>query len=167
MTKNLMAVISAVLFVALLAFVVRAWRSKAQAQASEMSQPNEALEYFGELLTAAKGFYVATTFANNHLDRIAAYGLGPRGVAQVMVFTEGLLIVRTGESPLAIDRSQISSVTLGQTAIDKAVEPGGLLQVNWSQGSTDLTTHLRITDLALRSSLIEAISNITMKEGSK
>lgn len=167
MTKNLMAVISAVLFVALLAIVVRAWRNKAQSQASAITQPNEALEYFGELLTSAKAFYVATTFANNHLDRIAAYGLGPRGVAQVMVFTEGVLLVRTGEGPLAIDRSQISSVTLGQTAIDKAVEPGGLLQVNWSQGPTDLTTHLRVTDLALRSNLIEAISNITMKEGSK
>ena len=99
MTKNFMAVISAVLFVGLLAIVVRAWRNKAQSQASAITRPNEALEYFGELLTSTKGFYVATTFANNHLDRIAAYGLGPRGVAQVMVFTEGVLLVRTGESP--------------------------------------------------------------------
>lgn len=167
MTKNLMALFSAFLFFALLISVLRAWRSKTQTQSAAISEPNEALEFFGELLISVKGFYVATTFAVNHLDRIAAYGLGPRGVAQVMVFTEGLLIIRTGERPLAIDRSQISSVSLGQTAIDKAVESGGLIQVNWTQDSTNLTTHLRVTDLAVRSSLIEAISNITMKEGSK
>lgn len=167
MTKNLMAVLSAVLFMTLLAIVVRAWRSKAHAQASEISQPFEALEPFGELLTSAKGFYVATTYAINHLERIVAYGLGPRGVANAMVFTEGLLIVRNGERPLAISRHQISSVSLGQTAIDKAVESGGLLQVNWSLGPTDLTTHLRVTDLALRNSTIEALRNTLMKEGTK
>jgi hypothetical protein len=103
----------------------------------------------------------------NHLERIAAYGLGARGVAQVLVFTEGILIVRNGENPVAIDRASITNVSLGQTTIDKSVEPGGLLQIDWQQGSVDLTTHIRVSDSGARNKILTSIHKITTKEESK
>jgi hypothetical protein len=167
MTKNLMAIISAAIFLFLVAAAVKAWRSRIAQQSSSFAEPLEALEFFGELIASAKGFYVATTFALNHLERIAAYGLGARGVAQALVFTEGILIVRNGERPLAIDRANIKGVVLGQTTIDKSVEAAGLLQIDWQQNAVALTTHLRFSDPTMRDSIFKAISNITMKEESK
>ena len=167
MTKNLMALISAFVFLLLLSMAVRAWRNRVSQQQATFDKPLEALEYFGEVLESSKAVYVATTFAMNHLERIAAYGLGVRGVAQVLVFTEGILIVRNGENPLAIDRASLTNVSLGQTTIDKSVEPGGLLQIDWQQGSVELTTHLRVPDSAARNEILKSIHKITTKEESK
>jgi hypothetical protein len=167
MSKNLMAVISAAIFFLLLFFAIRSWRNRVARQSASISEPLEALEFFGEPLESAKVFYVATTYALNHLERIAAYGLGSRGNAQVIVFTEGILIVRNGERPLAIDKSSIQKIGAGQVAIDKAVEKDGLIQVDWIQDSTSLTTHLRVIDSAERDAIISSISSIIMKEETK
>ena len=120
----------------------------------------EALEYFGELLVQAKAFYVATTFSANHLDRINAYGLGARGIAQVLVFSEGLLIVRNGERPLAIDRADLEAVEFTQVAIDKAVEPDGLVSISWMHDGQSLATQLRIVDAANRESIAKELAQI-------
>jgi hypothetical protein len=85
----------------------------------------------------------------------------------VIVFTEGILIVRNGERPLAIDKSSIQKIGAGQVAIDKAVEKDGLIQVDWIQDSTSLTTHLRVIDSAERDAIISSISSIIMKEETK
>ena len=162
-----MAIISASLFILLVAVAVRAWRSRVANQQTSFDEPLEALEYFGQLVASAKAFYVATTFAANPLERIGAYGLGARGFAQVFVFSEGLLVVRNGERPLAIDKSAIESVSLSQVAIDKAVESGGLVQIDWLQNGVELSTHLRIVEPQSRQQVTNAISSIIMKEEAK
>lgn len=162
-----MAIISATLFILLVVVAVRAWRSRVANQQASFDEPLEALEFFGELATSAKAFYVATTFAANPLERIGAYGLGARGFAQLLVFAEGILLVRNGERPLALDKSAIDSVSLGQVAIDKAVENGGLVQINWSQNGVELATHLRIVEQQSRQQVIKAISSIITKEEAK
>lgn len=161
MSKQLVALLSLVIFASLGLIAIRSWRKRSSGQAAEFSEPLEALEYFGELLAQAKGLYVATTYASNHLERISAYGLGSRGVANIFVFTEGLLIIRTGERPLAIDKTQISGIQLTQATIDKAVEAKGLLSVSWLQGQTQLATQIRIVDNASRLKISNAISGIT------
>lgn len=167
MSKNIMAIVSAALFILLVAVAIRAWKSRVANQEASFEAPLEALEYFGASVAAAKCFYVATTFAENVLERIAAYGLGARGLAQVLVFSEGVLIVRNGEKPLAIDKAAINSVTLGQVAIDKAVESGGLVQINWTQSGVALATHLRIVDPSVRKQVLTAVSSVITKEVSK
>jgi hypothetical protein len=116
------------------------------------------LEYFGELLEQAKAFYVATTRDYNHLDRITAYGLGARGFCQVFIFTEGVLIVRNGERPLAIDSSNITAVELTQVAIDKAVESNGLTSITWLHDGVKLATQLRIVDDVDRGKIVQALT---------
>jgi len=167
MGKNVMAVISAIIFISLFVLAVRAWRSRILSQQSSFSEPLEALEYFGQLLISAKAFYVATTYAENVLERIAAYGLGARGNAQVFVFTEGLLVVRDGERSLAIDKANILSVDFGQVAIDKVVETDGLVQITWLQEETKLITHLRVKEIELRNKIYSEVSGIITKEESR
>ena len=160
MAKQIMAIVSISVFLMLAGLALRAWRKRASDQAAEFSPPLEALEYFGQLLVQAKAFYVATTHAANHLERINAYGLGARGIAQVLVFTEGVLIVRNGERPLAIDRTDLVSIEFTQVAIDKAVEPDGLVSVSWIQDGVSLATQLRIVDAGDRTIISEALKQI-------
>ena len=160
MGKQIMAIVSISLFLMLASLALRAWRKRASYQASEFSAPLEALDFFGELLAQARANYVATTRGANHLERINAYGLGARGIAQVFVFTEGLLIVRNGERPLAIDRAQLAAVEFTQVAIDKAVEPEGLVSVSWMQDGVSLATQLRIVDASDRKVISEALKQI-------
>jgi hypothetical protein len=158
MSKQIMAIVSLGIFSVLAGLAVRAWQKRASDQAAEFSAPLEALGFFGELLAQAKAFYVATTRGDNHLERINAYGLGARGIAQVMVFSEGLLIVRNGERPLAIQRDQVTAIELSQVAIDKAVEPKGLLSVSWHQDGVILATQLRIVESRDRNAIFSALN---------
>lgn len=167
MGKNIMAVISAIIFISLFVLAVRAWRTRISSQQASFSEPLEALEYFGQLLMSAKAFYVATTYSENVLERIAAYGLGARGNAQVFVFTEGLLVVRDGERSLAVDKANILSVDFGQVAIDKVVETDGLVQITWLQEDTKLITHLRVKEIELRNKIYSEVSGIITKEESR
>lgn len=160
MPKQIMAIISLTLFALLALIALRAWRKRAAEQATEFLAPLEALEFFGELLAQANAFYVATTRGANHLERINAYGLGARGLAQVLIFTEGLLVVRNGERPLAIDRAQLTEVAYTQVAIDKAVEADGLVSVSWINDGVSLATQLRIVDAIDRSKIYKALQQI-------
>ncbi len=158
MTKQIMAIISLALFLLLAGLALRGWRKRSASQSSEFSAPLEALEYFGELLEQAKALYVATTRDSNHLERITAYGLGARGFCQVFIFTEGVLIVRNGERPLAIDSSNITAVELTQVAIDKAVEPNGLTSITWLHDGVKLATQLRIVDDVDRGKIVKTLT---------
>jgi len=161
MTKDLMAVMAVALVLILAALALWGWRARKARQEAIFESPTEALEFFGEELARATGFYVATSFANDHLERINAYGLGIRGVAEILVFTEGVLVVRRGERPLAIDKSQISEVTSSQYVIDRAVEAEGIISIVWTQNTTPLATHLRVVDEASRQSIIDALQKIS------
>ena len=160
MVKEIMAIITISIFSLLVGLAIWAWRRRASDQATEFSAPLEALEFFGELLYQANGFYVATTRGSNHLERINAYGLGARGIAQVLVFSEGLLILRNGERPLSIDRTQLRAVEFTQVTIDKAVEPNGLLSVSWIHDGVDLATQLRIVDVESRTKICDSVNQI-------
>ena len=160
MAKQIMAIISLTLFTLLALLALRAWRKRAADQAEEFSAPLEALEFFGELLAQANAFYVATTRGVNHLERINAYGLGARGLARILIFTEGVLIVRNGERPLAIHRAQLTEIAFTQVAIDKVVEPDGLVLVSWINDGVSLATHLRIVDSVDRSTISNVLQQI-------
>lgn len=167
MTKTSLAIYLVVMFGLLVGLAYAAWRRKQRMQEAQFLEPLEALEFFGELLASAKIQYVATTFASNALERINAYGLGHRGFGQLLVFTEGVLVVRNGERPLALDRAQLQSISKTQTVIDKSVEPNGLLSMAWLQENVELATHLRLVDSNSTGSIIKSLESIITREASK
>ena len=160
MEKYVMAALSLLLFASFFLLAARAWQKRKQDQTAKFEAPLEALDYFGELISKSPGFYVATTFAESHLERISAYGLGARGFCQILVFGEGVLIVRKGERPLAIAKSALDDISANQVAIDKAVEANGLMSITWNQSSSSLATHLRIVDRDKRAQILDAINSL-------
>jgi hypothetical protein len=164
MQKYYVAIILAILFFFFVLTAVRAWRARAAKQEADFSQPPMALEHPGKQLVKVKAFYVATTFADNHLERIRAYGLGIRGLTHAMVFEGGVQLIRKGERPLAISKVAISSISTNQVTIDRATEARGILTIDWTQDSSNFSTHLRVVDQADRAKLLSALESISNRE---
>jgi hypothetical protein len=92
------------------------------------------------------GTYVATTVAGDPYDRIAAGGLGFRGVASAAVYPTGVLVRRTGEVELWIPRVDLIDAGRATWTIDRVVEPGGLTMLRWRLGAREVDTYLRLHD---------------------
>jgi hypothetical protein len=164
MQKYYVAIILAVLFFFFILTAIRAWRARAAKQEADFSQPTMALDAAGAQLLKVKAFYVATTFAENHLERIRAYGLGIRGLAHAIVYEGGLQLIRKGERPLAIGRTAIDSISTNQVTIDRVTEAKGIVTIDWSQDATRFSTHLRVVDQGNRAALISALESISNRE---
>jgi len=87
--------------------------------------------------------YVSTVFSSAPLDRVWAHGLGARGKSKLFASNEGLSIERRGEADLFIPTEAARGITRESATIDKGVEPGGLIAIHWTLGSTEVTTNLR------------------------
>jgi hypothetical protein len=164
MQKYYVAIILAVLFFFFILTAIRAWRARAAKQEADFSQPAMALEAAGTQLLKVKAFYVATTFAENHLERVRAYGLGIRGLAHAIVYEGGLQLIRKGERPLAIGRTSIDSISTNQVTIDRVTEAKGIVTIDWSQDATRFSTHLRVVEQSNRAALISALETISNRE---
>jgi hypothetical protein len=160
MEKYVMAALTVTVCIlfALLAF--RAWKKRESRQSSLFEAPMENLPTSGELLAQAACFYVATTFSDNFLERVAGHGLGARGFSVIQVFSEGLFVKRVGERDLAISKADLVSVMFSQVTIDKAVEKDGLLVVSWLIGGVALSTHLRVNDLSDREHVFSTLTGL-------
>jgi hypothetical protein len=111
MQKYYVAIIAGLLFFFFVLTAIRSWKAKSKKQEADFSQPPMALETAGQQLLKVRAYYVATTFADNHLERIRAYGLGIRGLAHALVFEGGLQLIRKGERPLAINKTAIDGLS--------------------------------------------------------
>lgn len=145
--KLIMAVLAVSAFFGLAVALLRAWNKRREQQELSLSKPHEALEPFGDEIGRFPCQYVSTTFRTNSLERVIAHGLAARGWARVLVFENGLLVLRIGERSLAIPRQDLQEIRTVQITIDRAVETNGLCVINWAVSDlarkTDLATHLR------------------------
>ena len=164
MQKFIIAIILGILFVFFVLTAYRSWKARANQQAADFSQPAMALTNPGGQLLKVKAFYVATTYADQHLERIRAYGLGIRGLAHVLVYQGGVQLIRKGERPLAIQVAAIERISTTQVTIDRVTEAKGILTIDWKHESTEFSTHLRVVDQADRAKLIAALESISKRE---
>lgn len=164
MQKYYVAIILAILFFFFVLTAIRAWRARAAKQEADFTQPPMVLDAAGNELAKVQAYYVATTYADNHLERIRAYGLGIRGLAHAIVYEGGLQLIRKGERPLAIAKSAITLISTTQVTIDRATESKGILTIDWSQDSTNFSTHLRVVNQNDRAKLISALETISNRE---
>jgi len=92
---------------------------------------------FGEIpagatpTATAAGFYVATTRHGEPLERLAIRGLGFRSRADFAVSDRGVALDLTGQPRMFVPAARITAVDLATVAIDRVVEPGGLVRLSW------------------------------------
>lgn len=142
-----LAMLTLVPLVALLAWGgVRKRRRKQEDLLGELAEPSDILSRQDESGPWIDGFYVATTFEADPLQRVWAHGLGARGRGQFLFLEDGVTLRRVGERTVYIASSSIKDIARGTTTIDRVTESGGLLQIFWIQNGTELITSLRVLD---------------------
>lgn len=147
----LLALVLAFLVI-LLALMLFGWRRRQRSQAG-LPRPLGLPDDPGEELLTAHALYVATTIAEQPLNRIAVAGLGYRARATVGVTAGGLTLSIPGQSTIFIPASDIRAVEKATWTIDRVVEQDGLVLVRWALGgaeavTVDVDSYFRLGDAA-------------------
>lgn len=139
------ALLVIVLVVALAAAgMLLSWRARRHRGAA-LGSPAPAPAEPGEALAAAEVLYVATTLAGQPLQRVAVPALGFRARGSASVHSAGIVLDLEGSEPVLLPAEGLE-VGRATWAIDRAVEPGGLLLLAWTLGETRVETALRTPD---------------------
>ncbi|MDX2025212.1 hypothetical protein [Microcella sp.] len=148
--------------VILTVFVLMAlgWRARRRRQ-SGLARPVLAPASLGSASVAADGWYVATTLADQPLERVAVHGLGFRARATAAVHLEGLVLGVQGQERILIATESLRGAGRATWAIDRVVERDGLILIGWMLGNTPVDTYLRVPDPAAAAALLAGVQAMT------
>lgn len=181
-SRTVATVITALVLLLVLLLMLRSWRRRTKRDATlPAGYPQPAAP--GRELASAAMLYVATTPREQPLERLNIAGLGFRARGGVSVTEHGVLLELAGSPALFIPADAVQLVTTATWAIDRAVEPGGLLLIGWrlnstgpdapaspdapdsSAAPTGVDSYFRFSDPADRTAIIAAIRSISTAPG--
>lgn len=137
-------VATSVVLVALTLVPVTLFHLRSRIKEQESWFPNPTISPESQPISMTNAWqYVATTFSDDSLTRVWAYGLWQRGWCQPIPGSETLQIVRRGADTLQIDTASIVRIVSGNTTVGRGVESGGLVGIVWSSSALLFTTWLR------------------------
>ena len=145
MDRNITGAIIIVFLFLMLGLMARGWNARRRRQAhlpALTAVPADVGEVFGTF----SGLYVATTSADNPLDRIAVRGLGFRSRVVVTIAATGIFLEIPGQDESFIPVSAITGCGKATWAIDRVVEDDGLATISWRLGETAVTSSFRLPD---------------------
>jgi hypothetical protein len=152
-TPTLIAcLIMAAVVVLLIAFFIRqtmrGWLHRAQRQAELIGALPPLPDSVGPaLIGATKGLYVGSTIAPSWQDRIAVGDLGFRSKAVLTRYPEGIMVQRTGATPIWIPDESIVAIRTERGIAGKALTHDGILAIRWTLPSgTEIDTGFRGDD---------------------
>ncbi|SBS78271.1 putative export or membrane protein [uncultured Mycobacterium sp.] len=125
--------------------MLRGWKHRAKRQMALLGE----LPSMPDLLSSAiiaptRGLYVGSTLAGNWLERIAAGDLGFRSKAVLTRYPEGILLERSGASPIWIPQDAIAGIRAERALAGKVA---GILAIRWRLPSgTEIDTGFRGDD---------------------
>ena len=143
----------------LLALMYLGWRRRQRSQ-SDLPRPLAVPDRAGNELLSIDALYVASTLADEPLNRVAVAGLGYRARATVAVFDGGIVLEIAGEPDAFLPASDLVGVDRSTWTIDRVVESRGLVRLSWLLGDTAIDSFFRVTEPADPSALIGAIETI-------
>lgn len=126
------AAVLAVLVAVLIRQMVRGWRHRAQRQLSLIGRLPELPDTVGAaLLGPTTGMYVGSTLAPSWLDRIAVGDLGYRSKAVLTRYPEGIMLKRSGATPIWIPDDAVVAIRTERGHAGKAMPVDGILAIRW------------------------------------
>lgn len=149
----------------IIAFVLMwlGWRHRVQRDAT-LPALSGLEDLGGNMLGSCEIKYVATTHAEDPVQRVAALGLGIRGNGTLTVHSDGVFIARDGETDFAILNKAIVAVSPRDWAIDRGIGGAGLVGIDWKLGRDTLTTFVRTDTKNAQNRLFELL-NTTLGAG--
>ncbi|WP_173924135.1 hypothetical protein [Agromyces sp. Marseille-P2726] len=129
------AVVAAVIIAVAAWLMVRSWRRRTRRDEAMSAYAVPASH--GEPRLAAEALYVATTPASEPLERLAVHGPAFRGSARIEGLPEGVVLRIAGETPTLLPADRIEGAGVASFALDRAVEPEGLVAITWIANTDD------------------------------
>jgi hypothetical protein len=142
----------ALILVLIVAFLIRqmtrGWLRRAQRQVELIGRLPALPDSVGPaIIPATKGLYVGSTLAPRWLDRIAVGDLGFRSKATLTRFPEGIMVQRSGATPIWIPDESITAIRTERGIAGKALTHEGILAIRWRLPSgTEIDTGFRGDD---------------------
>lgn len=142
------AAVVAVLITFVISLMIRGWRHRGERQAELIGT----LPARPDILSAAivaptPGLYVGSTLTPHWHDRIAVGDLGYRSKAVLTRYPEGIMLQRSGASPIWIPHESITAIRTERGMVGKVGPRGGILAIRWRLPSgTEINTGFRGDD---------------------
>ncbi|WP_403024918.1 hypothetical protein [Salinibacterium sp. GXW1014] len=164
MDKNVLMAIVLALMVVLLGLMVLGWYNRRRRQSS-IPAPRRLDGALADAGFTSDVFYVATTVAGEPLERIAVGGLGFRARASIATNGAGVALTIPGQAPVWIPAGEIVGIDRATWAIDRVVEPDGLVLLAWrlvadSGESTPVDSYLRFDAPTFAADFIAAVTEL-------
>jgi len=136
------------LWVVLVLLMWKGWRGRARRQQDVIGElPAVPAEPGERILEPTTGLYVGSTIAPSWQDRIAVGDLGYRASAELSRYRSGILLERTGASPIWIPQESIRAIRTERGLAGKVMTKDGVLVIRWQLPSgTEIDTGFRGDD---------------------
>jgi hypothetical protein len=159
MTREGAVAVLIVVVLVVFALIAAGWWRRTNRDAGLVAPFGEVPDGSAHIATFA-GLYVATTAHDEPLERLAVRGLSFRSRADVTVTDSGLALDLTGQPRIYLAADRIASVGQATVAIDRVVEPEGLVRIAWHiDDSTVVDSYFRPQDASARA-LADAAAGI-------
>ena len=146
MDKALVSAIVVALIALAIFGMVMSWRKRvARDRRFSVVLPGSTVTSHTQSPAEFSGLYVATTLANDPLQRVTLPGLAFRADSHLLMSTEGVSIAPRGEKETFIPAAQIVQIHRSQVTIDKAVEKDGLTAISWTAYDNELSEPVEFT----------------------
>ena len=154
----IMAAVVAVATAVVIQAMMRGWRHRAERQAALIGTlPAMPVTVGPAIIPAIKGLYVGSTLAPHWNDRVAVGDLGDRAKAVLTRYPEGIMLQRTGASPIWIPDDSIGAIRTERAIAGKAMTHEGILAIRWRLPSgTEIDTGFRADDRGEYAQWLEA-----------
>nr|WP_179435482.1 hypothetical protein [Microbacterium pseudoresistens] len=127
-----------------LAAMLFAWRARLRRD-SRLSAPLGVPEH-AAIIDRREIAYVATTRHDEPLERLAVKPLVYRARGEAVITDRGLALSLDGTPTVYLASERIVAVDRATVAIDRVVEPGGLVRIVWRlDEATTVDSYLRVT----------------------
>ena len=128
----IMAALLAVVIALVIQLMMRGWRERARRQADMIGTLPPVPETVGSPIVApTRGVYVGCTLAPSWHERVAVGDLGYRSKAVLTRYPEGIMVQRSGASPIWIPQESITAIRTERGMVGKAMTNNGILAIRW------------------------------------
>jgi len=143
-----MAAVLAVLSFLMIRAMIRGWLRRGERQAALIGELPDVPDDPGPvMIEPTKGLYVGSTIAPSWQDTIAVGDLGYPARAVLTRHTRGILMERSGVTPLWIPEPSITAIRTERGIAGKALTFDGILAIRWRLPSgTEIDTGFRGDD---------------------
>ncbi|MBP2337833.1 hypothetical protein JOF41_004011 [Saccharothrix coeruleofusca] len=158
MTRLLLTLAVLALFLLCLYGMWRGWQRRARRQAEALPAFPSPPADPGVATMETTGVYVGTTIGDDWQNRVAVGDIGHRAEAVLRLTERGVLVDRTGASPLWIPAEDVRGARTARGLAGKVMAADGLLVVRWQLGEQVFDTGFRGDDKDVYEQWVNALN---------